>query len=85
MTEMLNKEFSRKSFVKGGGALIVGFSVGGAGLAGKAASAADDPYASQRPVRPARGRLVAHDPRRQHGDASRPARSSSARASRPAC
>ena len=26
MTEMLNKEFSRKSFVKGGGALIVGFS-----------------------------------------------------------
>ena len=31
MTEMLNKEFSRKSFVKGGGALIVGFSVAGAG------------------------------------------------------
>ena len=26
MTEMLNKEFSRKSFVKGGGALVVGFS-----------------------------------------------------------
>ena len=26
MTEILNKEFSRKSFVKGGGALVVGFS-----------------------------------------------------------
>ena len=31
MTEMLNKEFSRKSFVKGGGAMIVAFSVVGAG------------------------------------------------------
>ena len=29
MTEILNKEFSRKSFVKGGGALIVGFSLAG--------------------------------------------------------
>ena len=26
MTEMLNKEFSRKTFVKGGGALIIGYS-----------------------------------------------------------
>ena len=26
MTEILNKEFSRKSFLKGGGAMIVGFS-----------------------------------------------------------
>ena len=39
MTEIMNKEFSRKSFVKGGGALIVGFSVAGAGLAGKAGAA----------------------------------------------
>ena len=31
MTEMLNKEFSRKSFVKGGGAMVVGFSLAGAG------------------------------------------------------
>ena len=31
MTEMLKKEFSRKTFVKGGGALIVGFSLAGAG------------------------------------------------------
>jgi CO/xanthine dehydrogenase Mo-binding subunit len=31
MTELLNKEFSRKSFVKGGGALIVGFSLLGVG------------------------------------------------------
>ena len=30
MTEILNKEFSRKSFLKGGGALIVGFSLAGA-------------------------------------------------------
>ena len=33
MTEMLSKEFSRQSFLKGGGALVVGFSVAGAGLA----------------------------------------------------
>jgi CO/xanthine dehydrogenase Mo-binding subunit len=38
MTEMLNKEFSRKSFVKGGGALIVGFSITGA-VAGSAGAA----------------------------------------------
>ena len=31
MTEMLNKEFSRKTFVKGGGALIVGLGRAGAG------------------------------------------------------
>ncbi len=48
MTEMLNKEFSRKSFLKGGGALIVGFSLAGAGLAGKA-QAAESPYASNGP------------------------------------
>jgi nicotinate dehydrogenase subunit B len=40
MTEMLKKEFSRKTFVKGGGALVVGFSLGGSALAGKAAAAA---------------------------------------------
>ena len=33
MTELLSKEFSRKSFVKGGGALVVGFSMAGAALA----------------------------------------------------
>ena len=33
MTEMLKKEFSRKSFVKGGGAMVVGFSMVGAALA----------------------------------------------------
>ena len=48
MTEMTSREFSRKSFVKGGGAMIVGFSVLGAGLAGKA-RAADSPYASNGP------------------------------------
>ena len=40
MTEMLNKEFSRKSFVKGGGAMIVGFSAVGAGVGAKVAKAA---------------------------------------------
>src|SRR6478672_13428289 len=40
MTEMLNKEFSRKSFLKGGGAMIVGFSLVGAGAAAGKASAA---------------------------------------------
>ncbi len=35
---MHEKEFSRKSFVKGGGALIVGFSLAGSVLAGKAAA-----------------------------------------------
>jgi CO/xanthine dehydrogenase Mo-binding subunit len=48
MTEMLNKEFSRRPFVKGGGALIVSFSALGAGLAGKA-QATDSPYASNGP------------------------------------
>ena len=50
MTEMLKKEFTRRSFVKGGGAMIVAFSVVGAGLGGKAAkSAGQDPYASMGP------------------------------------
>ena len=40
MTGLLHeKEFSRKSFVKGGGALIVGFSLAGSGLAGAASAA----------------------------------------------
>ena len=39
MTEILNREFSRKTFVKGGGALIVGFGLAGAGMAGKASAA----------------------------------------------
>jgi CO/xanthine dehydrogenase Mo-binding subunit len=46
------KEFSRKSFVKGGGALVVGFSFLGAGLGAKSASAAatpQDPFASNGP------------------------------------
>jgi CO/xanthine dehydrogenase Mo-binding subunit len=44
------KEFSRKAFVKGGGALIVGMSVAGA-LAGKAQSAFD-PFGSPGPGNP---------------------------------
>jgi nicotinate dehydrogenase subunit B len=37
---MHEKQFSRKSFVKGGGALVVGFSAFGSALAGKASAAA---------------------------------------------
>jgi CO/xanthine dehydrogenase Mo-binding subunit len=48
MTETLSREHSRKTFLKGGGALIVGFSVAGAALAGRA-QAADSPYASNGP------------------------------------
>ena len=36
---MHERDFSRKSFVKGGGALIVGFSLAGSALAGKASAA----------------------------------------------
>jgi len=47
MTGLLHKkEFSRAQFVKGGGALIVGFSLLGAGLSRKAGAAGVDPYAS---------------------------------------
>ena len=50
MTEILNKEFSRKSFVKAGGAMIVGFSLLGAAAGAKTAkSAGTDPYASAGP------------------------------------
>ena len=59
MTGLLNentaslheKEFSRKSFVKGGGALIVGFSVAGSVLAGKG-QATINPFASPGPGNP---------------------------------
>jgi nicotinate dehydrogenase subunit B len=51
MTGLLHeKEFSRKGFLKGGGAMLVGFSVLGAGVGAKAAKAAgDDPFASNGP------------------------------------
>src|SRR3954452_4700045 len=45
MSEVLKKEFSRKAFVKGGGALVVAFSLSGSAVSGKA-DAADGPYAS---------------------------------------
>jgi len=49
MTGLLHeRDFSRRTFLKGGGALIVGFSVFGAATAGKAA-AADSPFASNGP------------------------------------
>ena len=68
MTEMLNKEFSRKSFVKGGGAMVVGFSLAGAGVGAKAAKAATDPYASMGPFDQIAVDSWLIDPRRQHGE-----------------
>ncbi len=49
---MHEREFSRKSFVKGGGAMIVGLSVLGAGVAGKAQASSFDPFASPGPGNP---------------------------------
>jgi hypothetical protein len=46
VTELLKKELSRKSFLAGGGALVVGLS-----LAGRA-RAADSPFASNAPYDP---------------------------------
>jgi CO/xanthine dehydrogenase Mo-binding subunit len=48
MTELLHKEFSRKTLLKGGGSLVVGFSLAGAGFAGRA-QAAESPFASNGP------------------------------------
>ena len=69
---MHEKEFSRKSFVKGGGALIVGFSVLGAGIGGKAQAAGDRPVRLE-PARATRTSVDSwlDDPRRQHGQRSR--------------
>jgi nicotinate dehydrogenase subunit B len=49
---MHEKEFSRKSFIRGSGAMIVGLSAVGAGLAGKAQAATFDPFASPGPGNP---------------------------------
>jgi len=50
MTGLLHeRELSRKTFLAGGGALIVGFSVAGAGVGAKVARAAEDPFASNGP------------------------------------
>jgi CO/xanthine dehydrogenase Mo-binding subunit len=48
MTEILDKQFSRKTFVKGGGAMFVGLAVAGGAAAGTA-QAADSPFASNGP------------------------------------
>jgi CO/xanthine dehydrogenase Mo-binding subunit len=50
MTEMVDREFSRKRFVKGGGALIVGLASGASLLAARRAGAAASPYASAGPL-----------------------------------
>ncbi len=47
MTEILKKEFSRKTFIKGSGALVVGASVTGAGVGAKTAGAAYNPDSTQ--------------------------------------
>jgi isoquinoline 1-oxidoreductase beta subunit len=46
---MLKKEFSRTTFVKGSGAMVVGFSLAGAGLAGKASAAGAPSQAGYNP------------------------------------
>ena len=51
MTEIMNKEFSRKSFLKGGGAMIVGFSAVAAGV-GREGAGRREPVCQQRPARP---------------------------------
>jgi CO/xanthine dehydrogenase Mo-binding subunit len=51
MTEMLDKEFSRMSFLKGGGAMVVGFSLSGGAFVEKA-QAVESPYASNGPYDP---------------------------------
>ena len=43
---MHEREFSRKTFLKGGGALVVGFSLAGAALASNCASRVDMPVRS---------------------------------------
>jgi CO/xanthine dehydrogenase Mo-binding subunit len=48
MTEMLDKEFSRKAFLKRSGALVVGFSLAGAAVSGRV-QAAESPFASNGP------------------------------------
>src|SRR5437764_1767003 len=51
MTGFLHeREFSRTAFLKGGGAMIVGFSLAGAALAGRAAAADPHPYSSFGPA-----------------------------------
>ena len=50
MTEMLKKEFSRKTFVKGSGGMIVGFSLAGAAVAGKAGAATPSPATQYPPT-----------------------------------
>jgi CO/xanthine dehydrogenase Mo-binding subunit len=51
-TEPFERQFSRKSFLKAGGALIVGFSVLGSAVAGKASADALPPFASNGPFDP---------------------------------
>ena len=66
-------ELSRRSFVKGGGALVVGFSL--AGSRSRPDARGRRPVRLERAVRPRPGRLVHRDPRRQHGvDQDRPRR-----------
>ena len=86
MTEMLNKEFSRKAFVKGGGALVVGLSLAGAAQAANDPKAASPTHTGLNPDRRIRGRST-------RGSRSTPttrprstaAASTSARARRTAC
>jgi CO/xanthine dehydrogenase Mo-binding subunit len=46
----MSTELSRRAFLRSGGALVVGFSFAGAGLAARAAAAAPSPYTSDGPL-----------------------------------
>ena len=65
MTEMLKKEFSRTSFLKGGGAMVVGFSLAGAGLAGQGGCCGGADGGGVQPVAD-QARFVAAGQQRQH-------------------
>ena len=59
MTEMLNKEFSRKSFLKGGGAMVVGFSIARRRARSEGREGGRGPVRVDGPAEPERDRLVA--------------------------
>ena len=83
MTEMLNKEFSRKTFLKGGGAMVVALSVRRRGAGRDRQHAVRPARPAGLPAEPEHDRRVARHPRRQHGRSS-PTASPSSPAPRPA-
>ena len=81
MTEILNKEVSRKSFLKGGGAMVVGFALAGARAPARPRAAAPTSAGYNPSLTQIDGWLA--DQRRQHVDVLT-SQGESARAPRPA-